>query len=67
MLSSIAGYKTHILVVAYIAFLAFTNQPLEGDAIVGNIDAGVIQDSLIAGIVSTLKAAWDRYAAREES
>ncbi len=66
MFAALQGYKTHILIVAYVAFKFFTNEPLEGDVILGNVDSALVLDALQAGIVSTLKAAWDRYAARND-
>ena len=57
MFEFINGYKTHIVVVAYVAFLVYTGTPLEEDVIFANLDLAGVQSAFGAIIVSTLRSA----------
>lgn len=59
-LTMLQGKKTHILVLIYV-IVVLLGGGTSGEAdILGGIDAGQLQQSLMALMVSTLKAAWDR-------
>lgn len=62
MLEKLQGKKTYLLLIAYIVVMLVTNQPADGDAIIGNIDPAALKEALIAGAMMTAKAAFNRFS-----
>lgn len=55
------GYKTYILVMAYMIFVMATGQPMSGeDPVLGGLSAEAVQKELLAGVLLALKAKWNR-------
>jgi len=60
----LAGKKTHLLVLVYVLFVLVTGGAPAGseDAIAG-LDPAAIQNALLGLMISTAKAAFDRFSA----
>ena len=57
------GKKTILLALIYMIFALATGQEVDETAVAG-FDPAAIKESLMALMIATVKAAWDRFANR---
>ena len=61
------GKKTHLLVLAYVLIVMFTGaEGTDGGLDLANLSAATVKEALLGLMVSTAKAAWDRFAKKDE-
>lgn len=64
ILGFLKGKKTHLLVIVGI-ILGFFGQVDTSEMIdLTNVDTGAVQNAVMLGLVSTLKASWDRFTSK---